>query len=237
VEAALVAGKVERGCQEADKEGGKGLKAACKVFVRELTREENPNRRRNGGAGLRQANPSNDDPMVIGHYLINKRGAVYHGAPDNAGARYKLPDGRMVLVSWEGWTVSAGRGYGERSGSGVHELNDWLVNEPARQSAREIAEREIEAKAKEQFKAGRASQRVMDFIEKIREGMERASGEPVQVTGPDPRAIEPEVKIKGGSTWVTVNLGSGEYFAQGLGPGKAPKKLFDYLAKYGDWEG
>ena len=49
VEAAQVAGKVERGCQEADKGGGRGLKAACKVFVRELTRVENPNRQRNIG--------------------------------------------------------------------------------------------------------------------------------------------------------------------------------------------
>jgi hypothetical protein len=46
VEAALVAGKVEKGCQEADKGGGRGLRAACRVFVKELTREENPRKRR-----------------------------------------------------------------------------------------------------------------------------------------------------------------------------------------------
>ena len=240
VQAAVVAGGVERGCQEADKGGGKGLKAACKVFVRELTREENPNRRVgrwNGHGHGGHRNPDNNDPVVIGHYLMNRRGGVFRGSPDNVRSLYTLPDGRRVYATWDGWEVSEGAGYPGKTGSGVIELNDWLVNEPSRVSAREVAERQRAEQEREGFKRGRASKRIEDFIEQIRAGMERASGEPVVVEPPSKSNLRPEVKIHGSGSPVTVNLETGEYFAHGLGSGKAPKRLFDYLAKYGEWEG
>jgi hypothetical protein len=206
------------------------------VFVRELTREENHNRRRNGSAGLRMDNPSNDDPVVIGHYLINKRGGVFRGSPDNARSMYTLPDGRRVYATWDGWEVTEWRGYPAKTGSGVVELNDWLVNEPSRVAAREVAEREREKVEREQLKLGRTSKRIEDFIEQIRAGMERASGGTVVVEPPSPNQLRTEVKVRSDDEWVAVDLETGEYFVRGLGRGKAHKKLFDYLAKYGYWE-
>ena len=210
------------------------------MFVRELTREENPNRRVgrwNGHGHGGHRNPDNNDPVVIGHYLMNRRGGVFRGSPDNVRSLYTLPDGRRVYATWDGWEVSEGAGYPGKTGSGVIELNDWLVNEPSRVSAREVAERQRAEQEREGFKRGRASKRIEDFIEQIRAGMERASGEPVVVEPPSKSNLRPEVKIHGSGSPVTVNLETGEYFAHGLGSGKAPKRLFDYLAKYGEWEG
>jgi hypothetical protein len=186
-------------------------------------RESNPETR---------SNPGND--ITIGHYLINKRKAVFHGAPDNLTSFYKLPDGRVVVSSWDGWEVRRGEEV-VGVGVGLRELHDYLSNEPARVAARSYAERMEEERAKEQVAMERKRRSVRDFIEKIRAGMEKATGVgEVEYTGPG--RIVPEAIITGNGVKVTVRLDNGDYFTSGLGHGRQPAKLFKYLAKYGQWE-
>lgn len=186
-------------------------------------------------SGWRERNPDPHDPIVIDNYLKVRRGAVFHGSPDNVVNRYRLSDGRTVTVSGEGWYVSAGASYPEQSGKGVHNLNDWLVNEPARMKARAEAGVVEARKAKERKAEASKERSIKAFIEKLRAGIEKATGKgEVFYTGPE--RITPEAIVKGDGVEVTVELNTGRYFAYGIGHGFQPAKLFKYLAKYGQWE-
>lgn len=191
---------------------------------------------RSNPANPSASNPDDRDPAVIGYYLINKRGARFAGSPDNATSRYKLGDGRQVSVSWDGWEVSGNQHFAPKSGSGVHSLNDWLVNEPARQSARELAEQETKERLRKERKVSLASAAVQKFIKKLADGMELAGGGPTTITPGSSSALFPEVIVYNESVGrkVIVRLDDGSYHTSGVN-GKQPKKLFDYLAKYGEW--
>lgn len=198
--------------------GGGGFRGAVKAGWRELMK-----------------NPDPHDPIVIDNYLKVRRGAVFHGSPDNVVNRYRLSDGRTVTVSGEGWYVSAGASYPEQSGKGVHSLNDWLANEPARMKARAEAGVLEARKAKERKAEASKERSIKAFIEKLRAGIEKATGKgEVFYTGPE--RITPQAIVKGDGVEVTVELNTGRYFAYGIGHGFQPAKLFKYLAKYGDWE-
>lgn len=188
------------------------------------------------GSKRKKSMRKNPDLVTAGQFLIHKAGAVYIGAPDNFTARYRLPDRRVVSITSDGWSVTAGSDFPDKSGRDFASLVDWIKNEPSRQAAREIAAQERAAKAKEDIRKGKFDAKLQKIVDTIAHGMEAASGKASTVR--QASTLDGHLIIENDGVKVEVDPTTHELYAyqHKIVRGKSLATLTKALAKYGEWE-